>query len=245
MSGKIRGYFASQGTSIKKQVKKLLKDYGYEPEKKCLAKAVGDDVVMRIVFDLKTENDKLRVINRTYFTQAAELGSRQIADEVNYEGSVDELAEKVNSSKFIKRKLEVSNIKLTKVNDATKKRVGKLLKDSINSGESLQQITDKIDDVLGGNRKRALVVARTQVSGAVSGGRHQSMKEAGVKKRRWVTSGDVDTVRPDHRKANGQIVKIDEPFNVGSENLMYPGDPSGSPKNIVNCRCVAVPHIDR
>jgi len=29
---------------------------------------------------------------------------------------------------------------------------------------------------------------------------------------------------------------------VGGERLMYPGDPSGSAENVINCRC-AVGHI--
>jgi hypothetical protein len=32
-------------------------------------------------------------------------------------------------------------------------------------------------------------------------------------------------------------VPIDEPFIVSGEELMYPGDPSGSAGNVINCRC--------
>jgi len=30
---------------------------------------------------------------------------------------------------------------------------------------------------------------------------------------------------------------MDEPFIIGGESLDYPGDPSGSAANVINCRC--------
>jgi len=60
-------------------------------------------------------------------------------------------------------------------------------------------------------------------------------------KKQWRTVGD-ELVRPAHNEANGQVRLVDEPFEVGGEYLMYPGDVSlgASMKNIANCRCAAV-----
>lgn len=55
-------------------------------------------------------------------------------------------------------------------------------------------------------------------------------------RRFWATQGD-ERVRPAHDDADGQIVDVDEPFDVGGEPLMYPGDPNGSAENVLNCRC--------
>ncbi len=33
---------------------------------------------------------------------------------------------------------------------------------------------------------------------------------------------------------------MDEAFDVGGEQLMYPGDPAGSAGNICNCRCTVI-----
>lgn len=52
----------------------------------------------------------------------------------------------------------------------------------------------------------------------------------------WITVGD-DRVRPAHAAANGETVPINQPFIVGGEKLFFPGDPRGSPWNIINCRC--------
>ena len=53
----------------------------------------------------------------------------------------------------------------------------------------------------------------------------------------WVTMGDLK-VRAWHVAAHGQTVAVIMAFVVMGEMLMYPGDPNGSAKNIVNCRCV-------
>jgi len=57
----------------------------------------------------------------------------------------------------------------------------------------------------------------------------------------WQTMGD-GKVRDKHKMANGQTVKLTEPFFVGGELLKYPGDMSlgASLGNIINCRCVCV-----
>jgi hypothetical protein len=52
----------------------------------------------------------------------------------------------------------------------------------------------------------------------------------------WVSSLD-DRTRPSHRAAHGQRVPFSESFTVGGELLDFPGDPSGSPGEVNNCRC--------
>jgi len=60
-------------------------------------------------------------------------------------------------------------------------------------------------------------------------------------KKRWVAT--FHNTRPAHVAAHGQVVPVDKPFIVGNEPMMYPLDPMGSPQNVVNCRCVAVPVV--
>lgn len=52
----------------------------------------------------------------------------------------------------------------------------------------------------------------------------------------WITMGD-DRVRPDHMDVDDQTMPVDQPFTVGGESLMYPGDPNGSDAEVANCRC--------
>jgi uncharacterized protein with gpF-like domain len=55
----------------------------------------------------------------------------------------------------------------------------------------------------------------------------------------WLTALD-GRERPAHREADGQRVGADQPFVVGGEYLKFPGDPSASAKNRINCRCTVL-----
>lgn len=56
----------------------------------------------------------------------------------------------------------------------------------------------------------------------------------------WITMADGD-VRMTHQDANGQTVPSGQPFTVGGEEFLYPGEPIGDPALWMNCRCVARP----
>ena len=84
---------------------------------------------------------------------------------------------------------------------------------------------------------RAELIARTETHGAANFGAQEAAKETGLELRReWISADDART-RQDHVDADGQVVGMDEPFIVGGEALMYPGDPAGPPEQTINCRC--------
>lgn len=56
--------------------------------------------------------------------------------------------------------------------------------------------------------------------------------------KRWDSRRD-NVVRNAHRRAHDQVRLVNQPFEVGGEHLMAPLDPSGSPSNVINCRCIA------
>ncbi len=58
----------------------------------------------------------------------------------------------------------------------------------------------------------------------------------------WVTIGD-EVVRPTHVAVDFEP-KDDFGWVVGGEFLKFPGDPNGSPGNIINCRCSIQPVIE-
>jgi hypothetical protein len=92
--------------------------------------------------------------------------------------------------------------------------------------------------------RRAKVIARTETHSAAQFGSNAAALSTGLQLRKfWVDSRDERT-RPDHVQARKDsrrdIVTADQPFNVGGEALMYPGDPAGSAEQIVNCRCASI-----
>ncbi|MEK5162064.1 phage minor head protein [Paenibacillus sp. FSL R5-0527] len=92
--------------------------------------------------------------------------------------------------------------------------------------------------------KRAVRISRTMSTAAANGGKVEGWKQSEVVKgKKWRSAGGSRT-RKTHKKANGQIKPLDEPFEVGNSKLMYPGDPAGEAKEIVNCRCTMQSVLD-
>ncbi|UOK65349.1 phage head morphogenesis protein [Paenibacillus sp. OVF10] len=84
---------------------------------------------------------------------------------------------------------------------------------------------------------RAQRISRTMSTAAANGGKLEGWKQSEIAKgKKWRSAAGKRT-RKTHQKANGQVVALDKPFKVGSSMLMYPGDPAGGAKEIVNCRC--------
>lgn len=86
---------------------------------------------------------------------------------------------------------------------------------------------------------RAERIARTETTGAYNAGSQQAFAEEQAAVKTWLCAPDERT-RDAHLEANGSVVAIDEPFYVDGEPLMYPGDPSGSAGNVINCRCTMI-----
>lgn len=85
---------------------------------------------------------------------------------------------------------------------------------------------------------QATTIARTQMIAASNNANYYGATTfAGPgDTKEWVATPDSRT-RKDHRDAHGQTVPFDEPFIVGGERGMHPGDSSFSPAQLINCRC--------
>ena len=88
---------------------------------------------------------------------------------------------------------------------------------------------------------RAKTIVRTEAHRISEASRHDAQvaakgKGANVVKM-WDSTLDGNT-RKTHRKLDGQIREIDEPFEMDGKKAMYPGD-FGDPAEDCNCRCIA------
>ena len=91
---------------------------------------------------------------------------------------------------------------------------------------------------------RARTIARTESHNAASASTHEAALATGIVSTKEWASAAGERTRDDHVAADGQSRAINEPFEVGGELLMYPGDPSGSAENTINCRCVEMLMVD-
>jgi len=147
---------------------------------------------------------------------------------------------------FVARYLaEVTN-RLVRVPDEVYDLVAGQVAQGVNLGEGIPGIADRVDMVLSTTRSerwpnRATVIARTETIGALNAGRSDSFRayaeETGEElEKLWLATTDSRT-RPSHRAADGQRVPLDSPFSVGGFALAFPGDPTGPPQEVIQCRC--------
>lgn len=138
---------------------------------------------------------------------------------------------------------------VTQVTDTTKASIRDYIVASLADDEDFGTMAEHLDGLYLEEiiPKRSMVIARTETLTASSLGARYAAKElegdgAQVTKE-WVSTPDHRT-RADHREANGQKRGIDEPYSVGGAHMMYPGDPSGGAKNVIQCRCIEIYHTE-
>jgi len=86
-------------------------------------------------------------------------------------------------------------------------------------------------------------VVRTETTNAANYATWKSASDifAGQDMQKMWMAGRDARVRPAHQAAHRQVVDFNKPFIVGGQALKWPGDPSGSASNVINCRCSMAP----
>lgn len=123
--------------------------------------------------------------------------------------------------------------------DEVNAEIVRSLEEGLGESDTVKQI---VANTLIKSQVRAERIARTEIISASNLGSLEGARSTGLKlKKKWITTPD-DRTREAHRAENiGEaIVPLDEKFYVGGEYLDCPGDPNGSAKNVINCRCTQV-----
>lgn len=134
--------------------------------------------------------------------------------------------------------LEGVRRRITSITETTRANIIGAVARGFDEGLGQQAIAAFVLDVVADMAtSRAAMIARTETHGAANYGSFAAAEETGLElEKEWISAEDSRT-RPDHEAANGQRVPMDSSFDVGGEALMYPGDPSGSAEQVINCRC--------
>ncbi len=120
-----------------------------------------------------------------------------------------------------------------------KKQIASEISRGISTGLSYGEIARNIADYAKIPKNRAMTIARTeahriQIQSTADAQKKAKAKGADVVKQ-WDATLDGDT-RKSHRKLDGQIRELDEPFEVNGKKVMHPGG-FGRPEEDINCRC--------
>lgn len=119
--------------------------------------------------------------------------------------------------------------------------------------ESIPQLAARVDALLDDTqrwRNRAVTIARTETIAANNAGSYHAASAVadllghpvGEVVKEWLATADGRT-RETHAEADGQqVTGMGSAFTVGDSALQYPGDPSGSGGEVINCRCTVLYH---
>lgn len=127
-----------------------------------------------------------------------------------------------------------------------RQKVTSAISQGILQGESVPQMTKRLESVAAMDHRAAIRNVRTMVTGAQNAGRVDAAKRArdmGIGLTQvWMATLDMRT-RHEHRVLDGQRREIDEPFEVEGEKIQYPGDPTAPAHLVYNCRCTLVQQV--
>lgn len=152
----------------------------------------------------------------------------------------------VKLSQLVQASLLASRNQLAGIPNEVAALVQEQLANGLRAGEDNEALARRVDDLLvvaGSPRwpSRARTITTTELTRAWGAGQTayglnvQHTERTSIFKR-WDGIAD-DAERPAHRAANGQTVPVAATFNVGGQNLMWPGEATSTPENGINCRC--------
>lgn len=204
------------------------------------AEALARKILLRVT----SEEAALRDIVSRTFPDAAKQALREALAGLDLsQEELEKLVAKFTKSRLFAQVLRAKKNQVSGIERTTRRRVQAALIEGIKQGEDVQQLTQRLHEVMAGEQRfRALRIARTEAGQAVSTARFAAAAAAGAKFKVWLTGSNP---RQTHVAAGRQYdqagaIPMGEAFRVGREALMYPRDPRGSAAEIVNCNCVMV-----
>lgn len=110
------------------------------------------------------------------------------------------------------------------------------------ANEVIRATYDNIDDEYFLSEDRAMYIAENEANTMYEDEGYILALKEGMTRKRWLTIGDR-RVRDTHREVEGVTIPIDEFFQVGEAQMLYPKDVINGgehPEEIVNCRCSCI-----
>ncbi len=134
-----------------------------------------------------------------------------------------------------------SSKKVTQITETTRNQIRIKLQEGVSEGIGIDKLAGRIDELYLQHiiPYRSEVISRTEVIAASNLGSRAGAMQTGLELRKeWIATRDGRT-REDHAAADGRVTEMNQPYVVGGEKLLFPGDTSfgASAENIIQCRC--------
>ena len=124
--------------------------------------------------------------------------------------------------------------KVTNITKTTKDILNKIIVRGQESGTNIKDIAKEITQkVKGMEKKRAMIIARTETATTATTTYHNGLEQAGLEKTWWHVGGGK-TDRESHLKCDKETIPANETFSCG---LKYPHQLGAPASEIINCHC--------
>ena len=154
----------------------------------------------------------------------------------------------VNFDRVVAGYIATNTVRLEGISNTLSTAISRIIESGVVENLSNREIARALEaEIPRLSRTRAVTIARTEVHNAASFANHRYHVDIGDSLglefyKRWVSVSDGRT-RPEHRSANGQVVKINDKFQLSHPKLGLvmmerAGDPAGGIYHVINCRCV-------
>ena len=124
--------------------------------------------------------------------------------------------------------------KVTNITKTTKDILNKIIVRGQESGINIKDIAEEITQkVKGMEKKRAMIIARTETATTATTTYHNGLEQAGLEKTWWHVGGGK-TDRETHLKCDKETIPANETFSCG---LKHPHQLGAPASEIINCHC--------
>ena len=124
--------------------------------------------------------------------------------------------------------------KVTNITKTTKDILNKIIVRGQESGTNIRDIAKEITQkVKGMEKKRAMIIARTETATTATTTYHNGLEQAGLEKTWWHVGGGK-TDRESHLKCDKETIPANETFSCG---LKHPHQLGAPASEIINCHC--------
>ncbi len=235
-------------------VKSYLRNQAQELRKELSRAGDMSSIDINAIFDIEEEAKKYSKQTKNHYADAVQkagdaglLASVGKLMDLNIEQKQEEEAF-VITAEIRKEMLEMILNSGTKINETTLKKIESMMEKALKDSWTVEEFTQAIHERLDGlSLSRSRTIANTEMGKVENWGQIEGYKQSELVERKGWLSAFLPDTRDDHAEADhfysDNPIPLDDAFEIGGEMLQYPGDPNGSPGNVINCKCATYPDV--